>query len=63
VKPQTSQTWKRSYAVTAASENAEKDNSGGNGENGILGEEEEEEEEEAEKEKDEAYCHCQRMPV
>ena len=61
VKPQTSQTWKRLYPVAAPSENANKDNSGGSGANGILGEEEEEEE--VEEEEDEAYCHCQRMPV
>jgi len=60
VKPQTSQTWKRLYPVAAASENADKGNSGGSGENGILGEEEEEE---VKKEEDKVYCHCQRMPV
>jgi hypothetical protein len=42
VKPQTSQTWKRLYPVAAASENADKDNSG---ENDILGEEEVDKEE------------------
>jgi hypothetical protein len=37
VKPQTSQTCKRLHSVAAASENADKDNGGGSGENGILG--------------------------
>jgi hypothetical protein len=60
VKHLTSQTWKSLYPVAAASENANKDNSGGSSDNGILGEEEEEE---VEKEEDEVYCQCQRMPV
>ena len=61
MKPQNSQIWKRLYVVTAASENADNDNSGGRGENGIVGKEEEEEE--VQKEEDKVYCHCQRMPV
>jgi hypothetical protein len=60
VKPRTSQTWKRLYPVAAASKNANKDGSGGSGENGILGEEEEEE---VDKEEDKVYRHCRRMPV